>query len=169
MPGIGYQNPIGGSKSDIGVPINGYMPQPLRLTDTTTSAQNRFSLREAWNTTYRAVLLRTNQRRIITPFRANTNAGDLLCRQDYSCGGSCQTSQSKPGLYGLKSKFGSISNKCDGTGVPPGSCNGKYVYDGSDYITYLKQKAILATYNTTSNGGDMFHSGQSAYRAIRRY
>jgi len=166
---IGYQNPFGGNKVDIGIPIKGYVPQPLQLTDTTTSAQNRFSLREAWNTTYKAVLLNEGQRRIVTPFRAVTNAGDLLCRQEYSCGGPCQTPQSKPGLYGIRSKIGSISKKCDGTGVPPASCNGKYVYDGSDYITYLKQKAILSTYNTITNGGDRYNGSQSAYRAIRRY
>jgi hypothetical protein len=166
---IGFQNPISGSRSDVGSNVRGYIPQPLLLTDTTTIAQNRFSLREAWNTTYPLVLINANQRRIVTPFRAVNNAGDLLCRQTYSCGGPCQTPQSRPGLYGLKSKFGSISYKCDGTGVPPSSCNGKYVYDGSDYTTYRKQKAIVETYNAVSNGGNRYSGSQSAYRAIRRY
>jgi len=166
---IGFQNPIGGSKSDLGLSIKGFIPQPLILTDTTTIAQNRFSLREAWNTKYPAELIRAGIPRIVTPFRAVNNAGDLLCRQYYSCGGPCQTPQSIPGLYGLKSKFGAISAKCDGTGVPSGSCNGKYVYDGSDYTTYRKQKAIVATYTSISNGGDQYSGSQSAYRAIRRY
>ena len=47
--------------------------------------------------------------------------------------------------------------------------NGKYVYDSSDYITYLKQKAVNKNYNDLSNGGDDFKASQSAQRAIRRY
>jgi hypothetical protein len=166
---IGLQNPISGGKSPLGIAIRGGVPQPMQLTDTTTLSQSRFSLREAWNTTYLNILATSNQPRIATPFRATNNAGDLLCRKDYSCGGPCQTPQSVPGLYGLSSKFGSITSKCDGTGVPPSSCNGKYVYDSSDYITYKKQKAILSNYNTASYGGNSNNASQSAYRAIRRY
>jgi hypothetical protein len=165
---IGLQNPINGSRSSL-VAIQGGMPQNLQLTDATTNAQNRFSLREAWNTTYIDILRKADQPRVATPFRAVNNAGDLLCRKYYSCGGPCQTPQSIPGVYGLSSRFGSIANICDGSGVPPTSCNGKYVYDSSDYSTYLKQKAIVSNYNKVTNGGDLFNSSQVAYRAIRRY
>jgi hypothetical protein len=58
---------------------------------------------------------------------------------------------------------------CDGTGVPPASCNVKYVYDSSDYTTYLKQKALAKTYNNLSYGGDQYNASQSSWRAIRRY
>lgn len=165
---IGLQNPINGSRSSL-VAIRGGMPPSLQTTDTTTIAQNRFSLRQAWNTTYIDILLNADKPRIATPFRAVNNAGDLLCRKYYSCGGPCQTPQSIPGLYGLSSKFGSIQTLCDGTQVPPSSCNGKYVYDSSDYSTYLKQKAILSNYNKVTYGGDLYKAGQSAFRAIRRY
>ncbi len=158
---VSISNPI--------MPMKGFMPQAGPLTDVCTIYINRFALREAWNTKYQAVLLKAHIPRIATPFRAVNNAGDLLCRKYYSCGGPCQTPQSRPGLYGLSSKFGSISNKCDGSGVPPSSCNSKYVYDSSDYITYRKQRAILNTYTTASNGGDTNNASQSAYRAIRRY
>jgi hypothetical protein len=53
--------------------------------------------------------------------------------------------------------------------VPAAACNVKYVYDSSDYITYLKQRAINKNYNDLSNGGDDYNGSQSAQRAIRRY
>jgi hypothetical protein len=102
----------------------------------------RFQLRQAWNTSYRGQL--NGLQRIATPFRAVNNAGDLLCRQNYVCGGSSQQ-QSRPGLKGLR--FGSILSNCDGTGVPAAACNGKYVYDSSNYVTYLKQVAMQKDYN----------------------
>ena len=97
------------------------------------------------------------------------NAGDLLSRKNYSCGGPCQTFQSRPGLFGLKTHFGHIQDLCDGSGIPPSTCNGKYVYDSSDYSRFLKQKAINKNYNDLSYGGDNSSASQSAWRAIRRY
>jgi hypothetical protein len=100
----------------------------------------RFQLRQAWNTgDYKKQLEKAGLQRIVTPFRAVNNAGDLLSRQNYVCGGSSQQ-QSRPGLKGLR--LGSILSNCDGTGVPSATCNGKYVYDSSNYVTYLKQAAI---------------------------
>jgi hypothetical protein len=107
------------------------------------------------------------------------NAGDLLSRENYSCGGSCQTFQSRPGLSGLKQRFGSIQSSCTPSAaynnlqlnrkIPAAACNVKYVYDSSDYITYLKQKAINKNYNDLTYGGDDSNSSQSAQKAIRRY
>lgn len=129
----------------------------------------RFTLKQAWNTTYPSQLRTSNQKRVITPFRAVNNAGDLLSRKNYSCGGTCQTFQSRPGLFGLRGHFGAIQGRCDETGVPAAACNGKYVYDSSDYVTYLKQKAVSKNYNDISFGGDNSSTNQSAFRAIRRY
>ena len=97
------------------------------------------------------------------------NAGDLLCRKYYSCGGPCQTPQAIPNLHGLSQRFGSIQNQCDKSLVPAAACNVKYVYDSSDYITYLKQQAINKNYNDLSNAGNNNNASQSAFRAIRRY
>jgi hypothetical protein len=72
-------------------------------------------------------------------------------------------------MRGLSTRFGSIQSVCDGTFVPPASCNVKYVYDSSDYITFLKQQAINKNYNDLSNAGNNNSAGQSAFRAIRRY
>jgi hypothetical protein len=65
--------------------------------------------------------------------------------------------------------MGAVQNQCDQTAVPPASCNVKYVYDASDYLTYLKQKAIVKNYNDLSYGGDNNHASQVAWKAIRRY
>lgn len=175
---IGLQNPINGSNAGIRIPtgnhlgrgIRGYIPQSLITTDNYDEyARERFTLREAWNTTYPRELEVAKKPRIVTPFRAVTNSGDLLCRQAYSCGGPCQTFQSRPGLRGLASKFGAIQDRCDGTGVRPSACNQKYVYDSSDYITYKKQSAVVKNYNALDNGGDEYSGSQVAFKAIRRY
>ena len=180
MSSIGLQNPISGSygtsllvasPGSNGGAIKGYMPNPLDDTDKTyiDYEQIRFALNQAWNTTYPSQLKAADKKRVVTPFRAVNNAGDILCRKNYSCGGPCQSFQSRPGLFGLRGHFGAIQNRCDGSGVPPSACNGKYVYDSSDYVTYLKQKALVKNYNDLSYGGNNNSGSQSAFRAIRRY
>ena len=135
---------------------------------------------EAWNTKYRGQLRRNGLKQsITTPFRAVNNAGDLLSRDNYSCGGTCQTPQSRPGLHGLRTHFGSVQSSCIPSAtysslqlinnIPAAACNVKYVYDSSDYTTYLKQRAVNKNYNDYSYGGDDSNSSQSAQRAIRRY
>jgi len=177
MPSVGLQNPISGSYGTtmvfppglpLGGGINGFIARKTNDTNNNDQyAQTRFALRQAWNTKYVSRL--DGKKRIITPFRAVNNSGDILCRDNYSCGGPCQTFQSRPGLFALRGKFGSIQSLCDASNVPPASCNVKYVYDSSDYITYLKQQAVNKNYNDLSNGGDNNNASQSAWRAIRRY
>ena len=157
--------------SRLGGGMKGFIPQAIQTTDQNYEdvEQQRFQTVQAWNNTYKAQLKASNKKRIITPFRAVNNAGDILSRQYYSCGGSSQSFQSRPNLHGLKSHFGSIHNLCDGTSVPAAACNTKFVYDSSDYSRYLKQKAIVNNYNDLSYGGNDYNASQSAYRAIRRY
>jgi hypothetical protein len=188
---IGFSNPMSGSggmasafvidKTSSGGAIKGYMPQTTVKVDKDYKEyeQIRFTLKEAWNTVYRSQLKNANKKAIITPFRAVNNAGDLLSRNYYSCGGPCQTYQSRPGMFGLSQRFGSNQNSCMpgvvystyqlDTSIPAAACNGKWVYDSSDYITYLKQKAVNKNYNDLSYGGDDSHASQSVFRAIRRY
>jgi hypothetical protein len=188
---IGFQNPISGSggvaskfvlsPGSSGGAIRGYMPPTTLETDKDYKEfeQIRFTLKQAWNTTYPSQLKRANKKAIITPFRAVNNAGDLLSREYYSCGGSCQSFQSRPGMFGLRQRFGANQNSCVpgvvystyqlDPSIPAATCNVKYVYDSSDYITYLKQKAINKNYNDLSYGGDDSNASQSAIRAIRRY
>jgi hypothetical protein len=183
MTSIGYQNPISsgcgstpgfnmlkglGGRPVRGGAIRGYIaPQVGDTNNDNAYAQTRFTLRDSWNTHYVNEL--GNKKRIVTPFRAVTNSGDVLCRKNYSCGGPTQTFQSRPGLSGLRGRFGAIQSRCDDSGVPAAACNGKFVYDSSDYVTYLKQRAVNRNYNDYSNGGNDNSGSQSAYRAIRRY
>ena len=188
---IGYTNPISGSggfsifvrdPASPGGAIRGWMPQQTQNVDKTypNFEQIRFTLKQAWNTTYRSQLRRNGLKQsITTPFRAVNNAGDLLGRENYSCGGTCQSFQSRPGLKGLRQRFGAIQNTCTPSAaynslqlinnIPAAACNVKYVYDSSDYTTYLKQKAVVKNYNDLTYGGDDSKSSQSAQRAIRRY
>ena len=178
MTSIGYFNFQGSSPATninsnfsnypLGGGLPGFMPQPVYTTDNSAAfADTRVILKQAWNTRY--AQLESKQQTICTPFRAVNNAGDLLSRKYYSCGGSCQTFQSRPGLFGLKKSFGAIQSQCDGTGVQPSSCNVKFVYDSSDYIRYSKQKAMNKNYNDAGYGGNRYNGAQSAIRAIRRY
>jgi hypothetical protein len=192
MPSIGYTSAINGSNvafnqfvvnpKNAGGAIKGWMPQQVQTTDKryTEFEQIRFTLKNAWNTSYQRQLLRNGlTRSITTPFRAVNNAGDLLSRENYACGGSCQSFQSRPGLRGLKNHLGSTSTACTSSAtysnlqlikdIPSATCNVKYVYDSSDYTTYLKQRAVVKNYNDLTFGGDTSNGSQSALRAIRRY
>jgi hypothetical protein len=192
MTSIGYSSAINGSNvafakfainpKNPGGAINGWMPQTTQNVDKRYPdfEQIRFTLKNAWNTTYPSQLRRNNLKRsITTPFRAVNNAGDLLSRENYSCGGSCQSFQSRPGLHGLKQHFGATQDTCTPSvsynslqqikNIPSATCNVKYVYDSSDYTTYLKQQAVNKNYNDLSYGGDQSNASQSALRAIRRF
>lgn len=162
----------------LGGGLKGYMPQPVVDHDNSDEfAQTRFTLRNAWNTTSESGS--SNKTRIVTPFRAVNNAGDILCRDAYSCGGPCQTFQSRPNVKGLKSHFGSVSKTCVpgvwysnlqlNPTVPASACNGKYVYDSSDYVRFLKNQAVNRNYNDRSFGGNDYKAAQSPARHIRRY
>lgn len=189
---IGYSSAINGSNvaftsfvrrpENSGGAIRGYMPQTTNLTDKRYPEYEhiRFTLKNAWNTTYPSQLRRDKIKQpITTPFRAVNNAGDLLSRENYSCGGTCQSFQSRPGLRGLRQRFGAIQDTCVPSAaynslqlinnIPAAACNVKYVYDSSDYVTYLKQRAVNKNYNDLSYGGDQSSGSQSAWRAIRRY
>jgi hypothetical protein len=145
--------------------IRGIMPRPTINQDNTNDfSQTRLLLRQAWNTSYIKNL--GTYKRVITPFRAVNNAGDILSRQNYSCGGPSQTPSSRPGLRGLH--LGSIFSACDGTNVEVTTCNPKYVYDSSNYTTYLKQRANNRNYSDSSFSGNNSNSSQSALRSVHR-
>ena len=181
MSGVIYINGNPANGVSLGGGIKGHMPQSVVIHNKSSDfAQTRFTLRDSWNTkVYSGQNGLIRNTRIITPFRAVMNAGDVLSRQDYSCGGTCQTPQSRPGLKGLKQHFGSIQGSCIPSAVfntlqmnslvPASACNGKFVYDGSDYTTYLKQRAINKNYNDQSFGGNESSGAQVSMRAIRRY
>jgi len=191
MTSVGYTSAISGSnvafaqfardKKSPGGAIQGWMPQPGQKINRSYPEfeQIRFTLKNAWNTLIPTQLKRDGLKRaIVTPFRAVNNAGDLLCRDGYSCGGPCQTFQSRPNLRGLHHRFGTISKECVPTNyynslqliknIPPASCNVKYVYDSSDYTRYMKLKAVNKNYNDLTFGGDQSNASQVAQKAARR-
>lgn len=191
MPSVGYTSAIGGSnvayarfaidKKSSGGAIQGWMPQPGQQVDKRYAEfeQIRFTLKNAWNTLIPSQLKKDNLKRsMVTPFRAVNNAGDLLCRDNYSCGGPCQSFQSRPNLRGLKSHFGSTSKECIPSNfynslqliknIPSATCNVKYVYDSSDYTRYMKLKAVNKNFNDLTFGGDQSNASQVAAKAARR-
>ena len=178
IPGIGFNIINKNGSPVLGGGIRGIMPQSVMDHDNSDEfARTRFYLKDAWNTS--STSGSSYPKRIIGPFRAVNNAGDILSRQDYSCGGTCQSYQSRPGLKGLRGRFGSISASCTpsalyssnqiNAAVPASACNGKFVYDGSDYINFKKNQAINRNYNDRSFGGNDYSGSQSAIRAVRRY
>jgi hypothetical protein len=147
-------------------PIRGQIPKSFAYVNNYHDfVKSRFMLRNAWNNNY----IVNNSPTACTPFRAINNSGDLLSRQAYSCGGNCQTFQSRPNLNGLKNKFGHIQSLCDASQIPPAACNQRFVADNSEYVRFLKLKAINKNYNDLSYGGDQSNATQSVIRAIRRY
>lgn len=189
---IGYSSAINGSNVGMynfvrrpqnpGGAICGWMPQTILLVDKRYNEYEtvRYTLNNSWNNSYQDQLSRNNiSTPIVTPFRAVNNAGDLLSRQNYSCGGGCQTPQSRPGLNGLSQRFGSNQGSCVPSAVysnlqmldniPAAACNPKYVYDSSDYIRYLKQAAQKKNYNDLAYGGNDYSTSQSKIRSSKRY
>lgn len=140
---------------------------PLRTPpsdDSSDFARNRLVLRDVWNTKKYEVLASNNFKPATGSFRATMNAGDLLSRQNYSCGGGSQVN-SRPGLFGLN--IGGIHDTCDGTNIPPSTCNVKFVYDSSDFTRFKKEKALNKNYNDKSSGGDQSNASQVAFRTVR--
>ena len=116
--------------------IKGIMTQPLINKDNSEFfARTRFTLRDSWNTSTTSGS--RNVSRIISPFRAVNNAGDLFSRENFACRGITSPICSSSVVYGDIQK---------NTSVPASTCNVKFVYDGSDYTRFKKQQAINRTY-----------------------
>jgi hypothetical protein len=151
--------------TNLGGPYQGHSAKQT-ITNYKDSEQTlaRKVLRDSWNTPYARGTV-NGHKRVTTPFRAVTNLGDFLSRQNYVCGGSNQVNASKPGWKG---HIGSIISHCDTTGVAASVCNVKFVPDSSDYIKYKKQRAMNHVYNDLSYGGDKNHASYVNWMAVRR-
>ena len=154
----------------LGITYRGIAPPPIlgKVSDADFE-MSRVTLREVWNNT---PLFRSDKdigKYACTPFRKKLNAGDVLTRVNYSCGGGCQTPQSIPGIPSIKRSIGSIHSVCDETFNPPAVCNVKYVYDSSDYTTFLKNTAKNRNYNDLSYGGNQNNSAASVIKSMRRF
>lgn len=103
----------------------------------------------------------------LTPFRAAINGGDINGTVNSDALASLPGSNqlSNPRVSRLHIKPGGIHN--NGRSAYAG--NPKYVYDGSDYVTYKKLRAINQTYNDLSFGGDDSNGSYVALRGIHRF
>lgn len=126
----------------------------------------RSILRRAWNTPYASGNV-NGYARAIGEFKAVTNIGDYLSRQNYACGNI--PNATRPNIINWGTSLGSIMKHCDGTGVPCSNTNTRYVPDSSDYITYKKQRAINQNYNDYTNGGDQSNASYVNIEAVRRF
>ena len=151
--------------------------KPKPTVDTSERSRDRFVLRNAWNT---SVLNRSGSVTIdnitsnlkIGSFRAVNNAGDPLSRQYYSCGGSNMVT-SRPGVMVLTRKDGGQDkSRCDNTGVPPSTCNVRYVYDSSEFTKHKKLTAKNRGYRYPgidySYGGANNGTTQTVINRVRR-
>lgn len=140
--------------------------KPKPTVDTSERSRDRFVLRNAWNTNLNIGALK------IGAFRTVNNAGDPLSRKNYSCGGSNMIS-SRPGVMILTTKDGGQDrSNCDGTGIPPSTCNVKYVYDSSEFTKYKKLTAKNRGYRYPGSdytyGGANNGTTQSVINRVRR-
>jgi hypothetical protein len=118
-------------------------------------------LSKSWNGPYASGMVQ-GRKPALGGFRLVNNAGDYLARQGYSCGGSTQTNASKPGMGPL---IGGVQSRCDGTKIPPSTCNTKFVYDSSDFTTFRKQQAMNRNRTDYSYGGN---KSNGAYVSLMR-
>lgn len=152
--------------SDLGGGLPGYSAkQTLTNYKNSEATMTRRILRDSWNTKYASGSV-NGHNRAIGPFRAITNLGDFLSRENYVCGGSNQINRTFPG--GRQGPMGSIISQCDNTGVPASVCNSRFVPDSSDYTRFKKQVAINKTYNDIGFGGDQSNGSYVSLMAIRR-
>jgi hypothetical protein len=147
-----------------GGPYNGYSPvQTINSYKDSESVVARRVLRSSWNT--KQLFTTNGYKPSVGPFRAVNNLGDFLGRVNYSCGGPNPENASKPG-YGRLIR--SVPQQCDVTGIPPTTCNPRFVPDSSDYVRFKKLRALNQTYNDLSNGGDSSNASFVPLLASRR-
>jgi hypothetical protein len=153
------------SGTNLGGGFQGISPQQtIDNYKDSTDALTRTCLRRVWNTQY-ATGVDNGYTRVTTPFRAVYNLGDFLARVNYSCGGPNQVNQS---YYNRGGHLGWIPQHCDGTNVPPSTCNVKFVSDSSDYIRFRRERAVNLNYNDLKNGGDQSNGSYVFNVGIKR-
>lgn len=145
--------------------FNGFSPvQSSNGYNDFETINHRRILTKAWNKKG-AVGVDNEYKRRINAFRVINNAGDFLSRANYVCGGARPVNRTQNGKV-MRRVGGMPQNNCDETGVEAASCNPKFVYDSSDYVRFLKQKALNKSYNDLSYGGDQSNASYSAIRGV---
>ena len=173
-----FVSPVG-KPSNLGGGYNGYSPALLGggagthggsgMEGGNERSMDRNILRQAWNGQYASGDV-NGRKPVCTPFRLVNNSGDYLGRQNYVSGGPNQVNNIRSSSVGSFKMFaGHVQATNDGTGIPSSTCNVKYVYDSSDYVTFKRNQAINRTYNDLSFGGDQSNASQSAWRRVHQF
>lgn len=147
--------------------------RPYPAIDFSVHSRDRFRLRQAWNTSNYANGIKPR----MGAFRVVNNAGDVLSRVNYSCGGpNMLNGTNRTKLHFSTNRDGGQStSKCDSSGVPPSTCNVEYVYDSSDFTRFKRLQAVnygyagLGTEHGDYSSGGANNGAQVAYRHARIY
>lgn len=118
-------------------------------------------LRDSWNGAYATGKVNGYGARV-GGFKAVSNIGDFLSRQNYVC----NVPNPQSGSIHGRNRIGSIINHCDNTGIQCSNTNTKFIPDSSEYIKYRKQRAINQNYNDITNGGDQHHASYEAFMRV---
>lgn len=145
--------------------------RPYPAVDFSVHSRERFRLRESWNTNVYARGVKPG----MGTFRIVNNAGDILSRVNYSCGGpNMITNSNHTSLIFSKNRDGGQSNAdCDDSGIPPSTCNVEYVYDSSDFTRFKRLQAVnrgyagLGTSEGDYSSGGANNGAQVAWRHAR--
>jgi hypothetical protein len=166
---LGYRNMMmyNNMGPNLGGGIQGVSPMQTATSkrDSGDAVTRRVIVR-SWNNAY-AVGNVNGKGRAVGEFKAVTNIGDYLSRQDYACGNIPTPVQ--PNNVTWRSRIGSVIKQCDGTGVPCSNTNTRFVPDSSDYIKYRRQRAQAQTYNDLKFGGDQHNASYVASMAAHRF
>jgi hypothetical protein len=136
------------NSTQLGGGFKGVSPkQTINSNKDSEMCMTRRVLRDSWNTSYATGTV-NGYKRVVGGFKAVSNIGDFLSRQNYVCKIPNPQSDSIRG----RNRIGSIINHCDNTGIPCSNTNTKFIPDSSEYIKYRKQRAINQNYNDINNG-----------------
>jgi hypothetical protein len=128
--------------------MNGISPkQTINSFKNSDDVMIRKTIRHSWNNPY-AVGQVNGYNRAIGEFKAISNIGDFLSRQNYVCGYIPNGTQ--PNNVVWRGRIGSIIKNCDLTGVACSNSNTRFVPDSSEYTKYKKQRAFNKVYNDNS-------------------
>lgn len=147
--------------------------RPYPTIDFSVHSRDRFTLREAWNTSTYANGVKPR----MGTFRVINNAGDILSRVNYSCGGpNMLNGTNRTKLHFSNNRDNGQSDKnCDESGIPPSTCNVEYVYDSSDFTRFKRLQAVnrgyagLGTEQGDYSSGGANNGAQVAYRRVRTH
>lgn len=147
--------------------------RPYPAIDFSIHSRDRFRLRQAWNTSPYVKGIKPRMGK----FRVINNAGDVLSRVNYSCGGPNMignTNHTKL-IYSTNRDGGQSTKDCDGSHIPPSTCNVDYVYDSSDFTRFRRLQAVnrgyagLGTDEGDYSSGGANNGAQVAWRHAHIY